>query len=114
MVEYATVSHTRASERVESRQMQEKPTAGKKQAVRADKSIRAWSSWESISRAIKDTAIVVLSDRLESIGRGRQQGQTVECVIICHSKAYKGIRASAKQAYAGNSRPQERVSHKSR
>ena len=66
----------------------------KKQATRADKCMRAWSSW------------------------GVQQEQTAgaggERVRICHYKPHNGIRANVKQAYAGINRPQEKASHKSR
>ena len=66
----------------------------KERATRADKGIRAWSSW------------------------GVQQEQTAgaggERVRICHYKPHNGIRANVKQAYAGINRPQEKASHKSR
>ena len=53
MSEYATISHTRASERTKSRHTQEQPTAGEKQAIRDDKSIRAWSSGSASARQTK-------------------------------------------------------------
>ena len=72
ILQYVTVRHTRASERTESRHMQELTDRRKKRAIRADKGIRAWSSWERISRTNeKDAAIVGISDRLERISRSR-------------------------------------------
>ena len=73
ILQYATVRHTRESERTESRNMQGIADRRKKQATRADKSIRAWSSGRASAGAgEKVTESCTLNVMQEQDGRGRR------------------------------------------